>query len=310
MQETVNKLFDEQLAEWPLAGSNYRALDQVRTKLFEDGNALYKVQFNPARIASSSAKVDTQSIRARACFLCPHHLPAEQREIAFKTRYRILVNPFPIFPRHLTIPDMQHVDQRIEGRIDDMLDLAQELDRYVVFYNGPQCGASAPDHFHFQAGNKGLLPVEEDPRRGISGEVLRYNHAILWYADRTPAPRLLIEATEKADAIHLFETIYRVMTPDETSGEPMMNLLAWYEQGKWFMSVFPRAAHRPACYYAEGEGNLLLSPGSVDMGGVLITVREKDYDKITLQTIRQVMEEVSIRPEDFRRLQQQIKENI
>ena len=100
------------------------------------------------------------------------------------------------------------------------------------------------------------------------------------------------------------------MTPDETSGEPMINLLAWYEQGKWFMSVFPRAAHRPACYYAEGEGNLLLSPGSVDMGGVLITVREKDYDKITLPTIRQVMEEVSIRPEDFRRLRQQIKENI
>ena len=173
MQETVNKLFDEQLAEWPLAGSNYRALDQVRTKLFEDGKALYKVQFNPARIASSSAKVDTQSIRARACFLCPHHLPAEQRGIAFKTHYRILVNPFPIFPRHLTIPDLQHVDQRIEGRIDDMLDLAQELDHYVVFYNGPQCGASAPDHFHFQAGNKGLLPVEENPRHGLSGEVLR-----------------------------------------------------------------------------------------------------------------------------------------
>lgn len=310
MQDAVDKLFEEQLAVWTLAGNNYRALDQVRTKYFEDGDSLYKVQFNPARITSSSAKVDTQSIRARACFLCPHHLPVEQRGIAFKTRYQILVNPFPIFPRHLTIPEMQHVDQRIEGRIDDMLDLAQELDRYVVFYNGPKCGASAPDHFHFQAGNKGLLPVEENARHGISGEVLRYNDAILWYADQTAAPRLLIEATEKADAIHLFETIYGAMTPDEASGEPMMNLLAWYEEGKWFMCIFPRAAHRPACYYAEGEENLLISPGSVDMGGVLITVQEKDYDKIALQTIRQVMEEVSIRPEDFRRLQQQIKENV
>lgn len=307
---TVETLFDEQLNDWQLAADNYRGLEQVRTKTFEDKDILYKVQFNPARITSSSAKIDTQSLRARPCFLCPHHLPAEQRGIPFKTRYQILVNPFPIFPRHLTIPDIQHTEQRIKGRIEDMLDLAQELEQYIVFYNGPKCGASAPDHFHFQAGNKELLPIGNNRKKHLMQKVGEHGKASLWYTEKTYALTLFIESEDKADAITLFDIVYRSMETLSHDDEPMMNLLTWHEDGKWVISVFSRAAHRPSCYYAEGEKKRLISPGAVDMGGLFITPLENDFNQITLSDIRKILEEVCIHPEAFNRLLQTINEHL
>jgi hypothetical protein len=271
IKAAVRRLFDEQLANWKLAGENYKALEQVETKILFVDEREYKVQFNLARLISSAAKVDAQSIRERKCFLCVENRPPEQKGILFNERYTILVNPYPIFPRHLTIPATEHTPQRIAPRFGDMLDLAQQLDDYIVFYNGPKCGASAPDHFHFQAGNKGFLPIEKEKS---------------WFN------YIRIESDIKQEIVALFQVICDKLPLQSGDDEPMMNILAWYESGKWVVCIFPRKKHRPACYGAEGDTNLLISPASVDLGGVFITPLEKDFLKITAKDISQILNEV------------------
>ena len=157
----INDFINAQIAEWPTAAGNFEALKGVKVKEVALPGWTVKVQFNPARIVSSAAKVDAKSLKERKCFLCAQNRPDVQRGISWGDKYTILINPFPIFPRHLTIPDDCHVDQLIEGRIADMIRLAQQLDEYTVFYNGPRCGASAPDHMHFQAGNSDFLTLGE-----------------------------------------------------------------------------------------------------------------------------------------------------
>lgn len=310
MNQTVHNLLTEQLASWETAHDNYAALSGVKVKELNVNGIPYKVQFNPARIVSSGAKVDTKSIRERKCFLCPANLPPVQKGIPFDGHYNILVNPFPIFPRHLTIPEMEHVDQRIAVRFGDMLDLAQALSDYTLFYNGPKCGASAPDHAHFQAGNKGFMPIEKDWRGQIAGKIADYKKAILWYLNDAPRATLVIESADKNAATELFEIIYRSMTVKPGEEEPMMNVLAMYESDKWIVFVFPRAQHRPACYTAEGEANLLSSPASVDLGGVFITPVEKDFLKIAAEDIDRILGEVCLSETDFHQLRQHIKEQI
>jgi len=271
LNNKVNHLFTEQLNEWELAKKSYNALKQVKTKTLVADNREYKIQFNPARLVSSTAKVDAQSVRERKCFLCKENRPSEQKEILFDGRYTILLNPYPIFPRHFTIPAVEHTPQLIATHFVDMLDLAQQLDDYIVFYNGPKCGASAPDHFHFQAGNKGFLPCEN-------------------YRDWRNTLR--IESDNKQEMFQGFQQIYNAMENKQEDGEPMMNILSWYENAKWVVCIFPRKKHRPLCYYAEGETNLLISPAAVDLGGVFITPLEKDFEKITAEDIIQILNEV------------------
>ncbi|MDR0233117.1 MAG: DUF4922 domain-containing protein [Dysgonamonadaceae bacterium] len=271
MKDKVNQLFQEQLNNWELAKNNYKALEQVKEKTLDVNGHRYKVQFNPVRIISSAAKVDPKSIQERKCFLCSENLPAEQKGISFKENYILLVNPFPIFPRHLTIPAKEHTPQLIASRFEDMLDLAQQLDDYIVFYNGPKCGASAPDHFHFQAGNKKFLPIENSKD---------WNNAIR------------IESKDKQEMLLLFRQIYNALPLQSNDTEPMLNILTWYENGTWTTCLFQRKKHRPACYFAEGDDNLLISPASVDMGGVFITPLEKDFEKIMAEDIAQILNEV------------------
>ena len=271
LNNKVNHLFTEQLNNWSLAKKNYQALNQVKTKTLIVDERKYKIQFNPARLVSSTAKVDVQSIRERKCFLCKENRPPEQKEILFKGRYTILVNPYPIFPRHFTITAIEHSPQRIASRFGDMLDLAQQLDDYVVFYNGPKSGASAPDHFHFQAGNKGFLPVENDKN---------LNNAIH------------IKTENKQEALERFQQIYDAMEKKQDDDEPMMNILSWYQTSKWTVCIFPRKKHRPACYSAEADAKLLISPGAVDLGGVFITPLEKDFEKITAEDIIHILNEI------------------
>ena len=294
MNETIKKLLTDQLATWETARANYAALASVRVKELDVDGTPYKVQFNPARIVSSAARVDAKSISERKCFLCPGNLPPEQKGIPFGGHYRILVNPFPIFPRHLTIPDTEHVPQRIASRFPDMLDLARLLTDYTVFYNGPHCGASAPDHAHFQAGNKGFLPIEKTWRTQVAGKVTGYGQAVLWQLDDAPRTTLVIESAEKEDAEKLFSLLYRSLPVKPGEEEPMMNVLARYEAGHWTVFVFPRRKHRPDCYYAEGEANLLISPASVDLGGVFITPVEKDFRKITAEDVKRILGEVCL----------------
>jgi len=271
IKEEVKQLFEEQLNSWELARNNYKALKQVKVKTLDVNGHLYKVQFNPARITSSAAKVDPKSISERKCFLCSENRPPEQKGIPFQGKYTILINPYPIFPRHLTIPALEHTPQLIASRFGDMLDLTQQLDDYTVFYNGQKSGASAPDHFHFQAGNKGFLPIENDRNRENA---------------------IRIESENKQEILDRFQQAYNSLPLQPDDNEPMLNILTWYENGKWTTFLFPRKKHRPACYFAEGDANILISPAAVDMGGVFIMPLEKDFEKITAADIANILDEV------------------
>ena len=316
MRNTIQNLFNDQLDTWMLAKNNYAALEQVRVKELVVNGIGYKVQFNPARIVSSAAKVDSKSIQERKCFLCPAHLPAEQKGIPFGERYTLLVNPFPIFPRHLTITEKAHVDQRILMRIGDMLDLAATLPDFVIFYNGPKCGASAPVHAHFQAGNKGFLPIEQQWKTRREKRIVTQGEATLWLLNDAPRHTLVIESKHKEEAVELFHRIYNALDQQADQEEPMMNVLAWFEtngeqnqdSGTYVVCVFPRSLHRPSCYTAEGEANMLISPASVDMGGVFIMPREADFEKITATDIANILTEVCLSAEALESLIERIKQ--
>lgn len=290
----IKTFFREQLAEWPLAKQNYEALNKVKIKDFDLGGSVVRVQFNPERMRSSAAKVDAKSIQERKCFLCPANLPPEQRGVPFGRNYQILVNPFPIFPLHLTIPDMDHVDQLILGRFGDMLELAQKLDDFVVFYNGPKCGASAPDHFHFQAGNKGFLPLEKEVLTARRKLVASKDDLLVFTLPGYHRNVIVIESAKRNEIESLFNNIYTALDVKEGEKEPMLNIVTWFENGKWIICIFPREVHRPSCYFAEGAENILLSPASVDLSGVCVLPLEKDFEKITADDIKTVFGEICV----------------
>ncbi|MBO5796670.1 MAG: DUF4922 domain-containing protein [Bacteroides sp.] len=308
MKEKVARLLSEQLSEWPLAQTNYQALGAVCVKQLHVGGIAYKVQYNPARIASSGAKTDVQSIQARKCFLCASNRPAEQRGIPFKEHYEVLVNPYPIFPKHLTIPDTTHTEQAIEGRIHDMLELAQALPDFTIFYNGPRCGASAPDHMHFQAGSRGFMPIETDWKERKGEKIVQQGNATLWRMDDALRNTLVIESTCIDDAERLFNDIYQNLPTLPADEEPMMNLLAMYDEGKWILYILLRRKHRPSCYTAQGNEQLLCSPASVDLGGVLILPIAEDFEKITDEMAENIVSEVCLNAEEVAQICKRIQE--
>ncbi len=310
LNENVHHLLDRQLAAWETARRSYDALAGVRVKELDVRGVPYKVQFNPARIVSSGAKVDARSIKERRCFLCAANRPAEQEGIPFLGHYELLVNPFPIFPRHLTVPETGHVPQLIAHRFADMLELARELTDFTIFYNGPRCGASAPDHAHFQAGSRGFMPIEADWRMRTDETVVQTDRATLYSLADTPRTTLVIDTDDAREACRLFQAIYQALPVPEGDEEPMMNVLALYESARWTVFVFPRAKHRPACYTAEGDARLLSSPASVDLGGVFITPVEQDFQKITADDVAQILSEVCLSPEAFARVKEHIRNAI
>ncbi len=297
----IAEFITRQLAAWPLSAANFKALQTVKVKEIELPGWLIKVQYNPARAVSSSAKVDSASLKARKCFLCQCNRPAEQIALPWLDgKYEILINPYPIFPRHLTIPVTGHTDQRIASRIADMLLLAHELEDYTVFYNGPRCGASAPDHMHFQAGNSDFLTlgdaIEDCELKTVASE----GDATLSMCDALPLKVLVIDtpADRHEEAAMLFERLYKALHTDDLE-EPMMNLLAYPTPIGVRLVVIPRKKHRPSFYGTEGEGTMLLSPASVDMGGVFITPMEKDFERLDNEIILKVFDELCLSTEEI-----------
>lgn len=303
-------LLKRQRKNWPDVDEAYHALSQVKVKELQFEGFTIKVQFNPARIVSSAAKVDTKSMQERKCFLCAVNRPAEQEGLSFGGAYTVLVNPFPIFPEHLTIPANRHEEQRILHRYEDMLDLAQALDKFTIFYNGPKSGASAPDHMHFQAGNCGFLPIEQE-WKAIDREIIYMNSRLsLYMLNDYLRSALVLQSDSKEEAVRVFGIIYSMLPVKAGEEEPMMNLLTWHETGGWVTCLFPRDKHRPGCYYAEGEGNLLISPASVDFGGVFITPLEKDFNKISAADVRAVFKEVTVSRDEMDKLVERIKKEL
>lgn len=294
LNQQIKQLFSEQVSSWELARNNFQGLQTVQTKSISFGHYEVKIQFNPARIVSSGAKVDAKSIAERKCFLCADNRPKEQKSIDFGD-YEILVNPFPIFPQHFTIPRKEHVAQQIKPYFSDMLELAEAIDDYLVFYNGPRCGASAPDHMHFQAGTKDFLPLVNDYKR------LKNEHSdLLVTSDKTQLFQLknygrtvyIIESTAIENAQDAFEKLYRFFEKDEKN-EPMMNIVCTFENGKWTIFILPRKAFRPWQYTAEGDKQLLISPATVEMCGILIAPIEAHFQRITKKDIESIFEQVS-----------------
>ncbi len=296
----TKELIKDQVLNWNLATTNYVGLQKVKTKSIQlDGGSEIKVQYNPERMRSSAAKVDTKSIQERPCFLCEKNRPKDQKGVAFD-EFTILINPFPIFPEHLTIPGNKHTLQLIAPHFASMLDLAKELNDYTLFYNGPKCGASAPDHFHFQAGVKGFMPVEADYRSGKYARLKVVNENVKIYNWQGYNRGVIsFESTDAQALAKQFFTLYNTLgalQADEV--EPMLNVLAYFEEEHYVVHIFPRILHRPACYFAIRDEQILISPASVDMGGVFITPRSEDYEKITATDIAQILNEVCMQEKD------------
>jgi len=291
----ADMFISRQLDTWDMARENYRALSRVEVKEFDLDGMPVKVQFNPARAVSSGAKVDAASVAARPCFLCAANRPPQQESLDFDGRYEVLVNPFPIFPRHLTIPAKTHTEQLISGRIADMMRMALELDAYTIFYNGPRCGASAPDHMHFQGGNSDFLTLASAIEASDLSFLKDSGGATLSIAAALPVRCFVIDADSPAAGDAMFARLYDAMPIPAGDKEPMMNILCSARgEGCTRLIVVPRRRHRPDCYGTEGDDCIMLSPASVDMGGVFITPRRADFDKITPDILRRILAEVCL----------------
>jgi ATP adenylyltransferase/5',5'''-P-1,P-4-tetraphosphate phosphorylase II len=309
LNSKITELLHEQVSNWELARTNFAGLKTVRTKSFDFGDFEVKVQFNPARIVSSGAKVDAKTIAERKCFLCTENRPDEQNSVDAGD-YLVLVNPFPIFPEHFTIPRKEHVDQQIKPYFTDMLELAEALDDYLIFYNGPRCGASAPDHMHFQAGTKDFLPLVNDYKRlkDTRAQLLvESDNFQLFNFNNYLRTVYCIESTDVESAKDAFEKLYTYFTSPPTplleeSGEkgvggevePMLNIVCTFEDGKWFTFVLPRKTFRPWQYTADGEQQLLVSPATVEMCGIFITPIEAHFEKITKEDVVSILEQASL----------------
>ena len=308
LNSKITELLHEQVSNWELARTNFAGLKTVRTKSFDFGDFEVKVQFNPARIVSSGAKVDAKTIAERKCFLCTENRPTEQNSVDAGD-YLVLVNPFPIFPEHFTIPRKEHVDQLIKPYFADMLELAEALDDYLIFYNGPRCGASAPDHMHFQAGTKDFLPLVNDYKRlkDTHAQLLVESENFQLYSFNNYLRTVYcIESTDVESAKDAFEKLYTYFTSPpaplleergeiEVGGEvePMLNIVCTFEDGKWFTFVLPRKTFRPWQYSAEGEQQLLVSPATVEMCGIFITPIEAHFEKITKEDVESILKQAS-----------------
>jgi hypothetical protein len=276
----------------------------VRTKVYDFGGFQIKVQFNPGRLISTSAKVDATSIKERKCFLCTENLPLAQRGIPCDGEYLVLCNPFPIFPEHFTISSLHHTPQLVRSSFAALLHLTRELgSRYTVLYNGPRCGASAPDHLHFQAGNRSFLPINAEydalkqncASRLVQSDALRAcsveDHLRRFITFESPDAGLLQRA---------FGALYEVFQDGgPAEEEPMLNVLGFYTNAEWRIHVFPRAKHRPSFYFKEDDEKLLISPAAVELGGICTTPREQDFERVTRDHIVDMYDEVCVSAEKF-----------
>jgi hypothetical protein len=314
--KAVSILFEQQLVKWNLLKERYDALDDVKIKEFRFDESKIKVQYNPGRIKSSSAKTDDVSINNRACFLCVENLPDPQQGILLADKYLLLCNPFPIFSKHFTISSVQHEPQFILNHLEGMLEITKQLSsEYSLIYNGPACGASAPDHFHFQAVRKNSMPIEDDYHQ-LKNEygrfILEDEELMVTSVDDGVRRFLIIESTKEKKIIKAFKIFYKAYAEiSSTSTEPMFNIISTYnaEYG-WSLILFLRDKHRPELFFSKGEDRLLISPAAVDLGGLLIAPREKDFERINKDLIKKIFNEVSLNGNSFNSLNKTLKEKL
>ena len=304
---SISRFFNRQLEMWEDARHRFRDLKHVEVRQLSDQ---LKVQFNPARIVSTGAKIDKHTLGERPCFLCERNRPKEQMTKQIDDHFQLLVNPFPILPVHFTIPATKHQPQSIYrhyGEMHRLLSLHSEL---MVFYNGPKCGASAPDHLHFQAGTSGVLPLQTNWQRLSRSltDVISLNdeEKISVLRDFLVPAFVIISKSEDNDE-ELFHRLYRSMPMRGDESEPMMNIIAWRKGDEFISVVIPREKHRPDAYFAEGEAQMMVSPGALDMAGLIITPREEDFSKINLDKATALLRECGISAEKMEAIVSNLK---
>ena len=304
---SISRFFNRQLEMWEDARHRFRDLKHVEVRQLSDQ---LKVQFNPARIVSTGAKIDKHTLGERPCFLCERNRPKEQMTKQIDDHFQLLVNPFPILPVHFTIPATKHQPQSIYrhyGEMHRLLSLHSEL---MVFYNGPKCGASAPDHLHFQAGTSGVLPLQTNWQRlsrNLTDVIsLTDEEKISVLRDFLVPAFVIISKSEDSDE-ELFHRLYRSMPMRGDESEPMMNIIAWRKGDEFISVVIPREKHRPDAYFAEGEAQMMVSPGALDMAGLIITPREEDFNKINLDKATALLRECGISAEKMEAIVSNLK---
>ena len=291
---SISRFFNRQMEKWADARHRFRDLKHVETHQLSDQ---LKVQWNPARIVSTGAKIDKKTLGDRPCFLCDKNRPKEQISKQIDERFLLLVNPFPILPIHFTIPARKHQPQSIYknyGEMHRFLSLHSEL---MVFYNGPKCGASAPDHLHFQAGTSGILSLQANWQR-LSRNLtdiisLNDDEKIALIHDFVVPAFVIISKSEDSDEA-LFQRLYKSMPVRGDETEPMMNIIAWRKGDEYISVVIPREKHRPEAYFAEGDAQMMVSPGALDMSGLIITPREEDFRKLTEESATAILQECGV----------------
>lgn len=303
MESQIDELFEKQLDEWPMFDDNYNLLGNAiennieisDTEAKEPFWAMFKMLLQ-YRKGSLSAKIDSESIASRACFLCAENRPFQQRAIDWNG-YEILVNPYPVADSHLTIAVKEHIPQRIAGHIRDMAKLARILPGHCVFYNGPRCGASAPDHMHFQALDQCFSVNVWMPPEQLK-TIRKYKSATLYrpHTNNRLFPYFIIESEKDNDLEVMFNRILLALPPSEP--EPMMNIVMFRNDSRIRTLIVPRRAHRPSCYGSDG-GRMLVSPASVEMLGTFITSRTEDFERLTRDKIIEIYHEVCLNDEQF-----------
>lgn len=283
---------------WPQLRAGYAALDARLERRLSAGDLAIMLQCNPQRIVSTQADIAPGAVKARPCFLCSANLPARQQAILYYGQFLVLCNPFPIVSRHLTIAHREHRPQSLHGILPTFLQLARDFQPdYALLYNGPQSGASAPDHLHFQALPKASIPVLNEGKKHITKLWEKNGVSFCKKIDGARTALLVEGADAKAVAAFiriLIQAMQRVQPAPLQQIEPMLNLLCLYEEGGWRVTIFPRQKHRPAAYYKSGAEQIIVSPGAVDMGGLLILPREGDYHRLDAALLMNIFQEISI----------------
>ncbi|MBR5051829.1 MAG: DUF4922 domain-containing protein [Bacteroidaceae bacterium] len=322
--DEIEDFFKKELEEWPEAAERYKALEEgVQTKELQLGEVILATQWNPARIVSTGASIDKKTISERPCFLCDNNRPKEQHKLMTEKHYQILVNPYPILPQHFTIPMRRHTPQSIYGSFGTLRKMAWDMPKHIVFYNGPLCGASCPDHMHLQAGSRGVVPLERDwtmyekglrklyPLTGEQAASMEEAGNVgsrcgLYLLEGYACPVFVIRSMPTESDSLLCQRVYKALPIVGDESEPRLNIVCWRQEGtssrpdEIVTLIFPRSKHRPDCYYAKGDEQLLVSPGALDMCGLFITPREQDFKALTAEKAQAILQEVTLSEEELK----------
>jgi len=308
----LQRFFNRQLEKWDEARNRYHELRNVRTRELAMGASSIQVQWNPARMVSTGASIDKKAIAERPCFLCEANRPKEQTKKSVDSHFDLLVNPYPILPIHFTIPSVKHEPQRIRDIYGEIHKLLDEYPELMVFYNGPKCGASAPDHAHLQAGTSGRLPLQmswQRLSRNLTPLISLNDDESISLIDEYPCPALLIRSHTPYGDEQLFLRLYEALPMQDDDAEPMMNIVSWRCDDEYLSVVFPRGKHRPDCYYAQDNDQYIISPGALDMAGLIITPRQEDFERLTSEKALSILNEVSLPKEQLQQVIEKLSAN-